>query len=415
MRSGSGGSWSRSAERETSRTNIHRARVASRRWIRGPARLVSTRGRRGARLARTCASSWATAAWAGSAGARAAAATASVAGAAGLARAGPARWRATSRRSEEEEEEALTEPRARGRARAASARPVAPRATGAVVPMQAIARASIRGRAWGAPIGVRGGEGGDRRTDRAGAETTLQLISSSVLATNLRRPGPRSERLRRGLRVTPTRARLPSPARLAPRWASTPRTSTGSATRTRSPRRGPRRARPRRRRVARAIRAARRPPPPPPPRRSARARRRAFARRRRPRASRRGRAAGTNARASPSPAAPASPPDDPGASDPDASDDDAAARDRRVHHGTLVVEGVVVDGKLVLLDRKSGAVYSSTRRAWDGSHLRVGAWVESPRVPRARGEAPARRHRRAAQTAPEEDEEEEGRGGTLGR
>ena len=117
------------------------------------------------------------------------------------------------------------------------------------------------------------------------------------------------------------------------------------------------------------------------------------------------------ARFPPRSAAPASPPDDPGASDPDASDDDAAARDRRVHHGTLVVEGVVVDGKLVLLDRKSGAVYSSTRRAWDGSHLRVGAWVD-PRVPRARGEAPARRHRRAAQTAPE-DEEEEGRGGTL--
>ena len=92
------------------------------------------------------------------------------------------------------------------------------------------------------------------------------------------------------------------------------------------------------------------------------------------------------ARFPPRSAAPASPPDDPGASDPDASDDDAAARDRRVHHGTLVVEGVVVDGKLVLLDRKSGAVYSSTRRAWDGSHLRVGAWVESPGSPGGRVE-----------------------------
>ena len=52
----------------------------------------------------------------------------------------------------------------------------------------------------------------------------------------------------------------------------------------------------------------------------------------------------------------------------------------RVHHGVLNVEGVVVDGKLILLDRKSGAVYSATRRAPDGSHLRVGTWNPETRA-----------------------------------
>jgi hypothetical protein len=40
----------------------------------------------------------------------------------------------------------------------------------------------------------------------------------------------------------------------------------------------------------------------------------------------------------------------------------------------LNVEGVLVDGKLVLVDRKTAHVYSSTRRAHDGTHLRVGTW-----------------------------------------
>ena len=46
----------------------------------------------------------------------------------------------------------------------------------------------------------------------------------------------------------------------------------------------------------------------------------------------------------------------------------------KTHHGVLNVEGVVVDGKLVLVDRESKHVYSSTRRAHDGTHLRVGVW-----------------------------------------
>jgi DNA polymerase epsilon subunit 3 len=37
--------------------------------------------------------------------------------------------------------------------------------------------------------------------------------------------------------------------------------------------------------------------------------------------------------------------------------------DKKVHHGTLRVEGVVVDNKLVLVDGRTRAVYSSTRRA----------------------------------------------------
>ena len=46
----------------------------------------------------------------------------------------------------------------------------------------------------------------------------------------------------------------------------------------------------------------------------------------------------------------------------------------RVHHGTLNVEGMVVGGKLVLVERRTGAVFSATRRGFDGSHLRIGTW-----------------------------------------
>ena len=58
------------------------------------------------------------------------------------------------------------------------------------------------------------------------------------------------------------------------------------------------------------------------------------------------------------------------------SRDAAFARDvsDKTHHGVLNIEGVVVDGKLVLVDRDSKHVYSSTRRARDGTHLRVGVW-----------------------------------------
>ena len=71
-----------------------------------------------------------------------------------------------------------------------------------------------------------------------------------------------------------------------------------------------------------------------------------------------------------------------GSGDDDGSDSDEGipvpapktAKAPRVHHGVLNVEGVVIDGKLILLDRKSGAVYSSKRRAPDGTHLRVGTW-----------------------------------------
>jgi hypothetical protein len=52
----------------------------------------------------------------------------------------------------------------------------------------------------------------------------------------------------------------------------------------------------------------------------------------------------------------------------------AAASEERVHHGTLNVEGIVVRDTLVLLDRKSGAVYHATRRGPDGTHLRTGTW-----------------------------------------
>lgn len=44
----------------------------------------------------------------------------------------------------------------------------------------------------------------------------------------------------------------------------------------------------------------------------------------------------------------------------------------KTHHGVLNVEGVFVGEKLILLDRKHGAVYSSTRRAFDGTHLKIG-------------------------------------------
>jgi len=79
-----------------------------------------------------------------------------------------------------------------------------------------------------------------------------------------------------------------------------------------------------------------------------------------------------------------------GSGDDDGSDPDEGVADAngaprssnaaRVHHGVLNVEGVVVDGKLILLDAKSGAVYSATRRAPDGSHLRVGTWNAQTRA-----------------------------------
>jgi len=53
-----------------------------------------------------------------------------------------------------------------------------------------------------------------------------------------------------------------------------------------------------------------------------------------------------------------------------------AAFAEKTHHGALNVEGVFVDDMLYLLDRRSGYVYSSTKRSFDGTHLRVGVWDE---------------------------------------
>jgi hypothetical protein len=65
-------------------------------------------------------------------------------------------------------------------------------------------------------------------------------------------------------------------------------------------------------------------------------------------------------------------------------DDDAAAPSddvngdgERVHHGTFKVEGIVMDGELVLVDKKNKAVYSSTERLANGEHVRIGTWDEA--------------------------------------
>lgn len=50
----------------------------------------------------------------------------------------------------------------------------------------------------------------------------------------------------------------------------------------------------------------------------------------------------------------------------------------RTHHGTFSVEGVMMnDGELVLVDKKSKAVYSSTERGPNGEHVRIGTWDEA--------------------------------------
>ena len=48
-----------------------------------------------------------------------------------------------------------------------------------------------------------------------------------------------------------------------------------------------------------------------------------------------------------------------------------------MHHGTFNVEGIVMDGELMLVDKKSKAVYSSTERLPNGEHVRIGTWDEA--------------------------------------
>ena len=52
-------------------------------------------------------------------------------------------------------------------------------------------------------------------------------------------------------------------------------------------------------------------------------------------------------------------------------DGDGDGERERVHHGTFNVEGIVMDGELVLVDKKSKAVYSSTERLPNGEHVRI--------------------------------------------
>ena len=80
----------------------------------------------------------------------------------------------------------------------------------------------------------------------------------------------------------------------------------------------------------------------------------------------------------------------------------ASRRRQDVHHGTLTVEGVVVDDVLVLLDRKSGAVYDGERRARDGSHLRIGTWdpAEARVVPLPERDVRAQLEPPSARSAP---------------
>ena len=58
-------------------------------------------------------------------------------------------------------------------------------------------------------------------------------------------------------------------------------------------------------------------------------------------------------------------------------DGDGDGERERVHHGTFNVEGIVMDGELVLVDKKSKAVYSSTERLPNGEHVRIGTWDEA--------------------------------------
>jgi hypothetical protein len=59
------------------------------------------------------------------------------------------------------------------------------------------------------------------------------------------------------------------------------------------------------------------------------------------------------------------------------SDDQGGEEDGRTFHGTFNVEGVVMDDELVLVDKKSKAVYSSTERGPNGEHIRIGTWDEA--------------------------------------
>jgi len=56
---------------------------------------------------------------------------------------------------------------------------------------------------------------------------------------------------------------------------------------------------------------------------------------------------------------------------------DAEGEDDKVFHGTFNVEGVMMDDELVLVDKKSKAVYSSTERGANGEHVRIGTWDEA--------------------------------------
>lgn len=59
----------------------------------------------------------------------------------------------------------------------------------------------------------------------------------------------------------------------------------------------------------------------------------------------------------------------------EATGDEAAGE--KVFHGTFNVEGVMMDDELVLVDKKSKAVYSSTERGANGEHVRIGTWDEA--------------------------------------
>ena len=90
----------------------------------------------------------------------------------------------------------------------------------------------------------------------------------------------------------------------------------------------------------------------------------------------------------------------------------------KTHHGVLNVEGVVVDGKLVLVDRESKHVYSSTRRAHDGTHLRVGVWDPETgtvrRLPRRDVDAQRAPPRNSNEKTPNANENDDDDDDTLG-